>query len=118
MARPGKHLKQLNNRALRRINRAVTSYERGDRDMPPIEPPIPIGDDGGEPVRLGTISATWNKGATATVTEINGDGTAISGNPTFTAKNWFATVTVTTGTKKVACAPVGDTWILIAAECG
>ena len=67
--------------------------------------------------RLGTISATWNKGSTATVTEQNGDGSAISGNPTFTATNFFATVTVSSGTKRVACALVGATWILIAAEC-
>lgn len=68
-------------------------------------------------VRLGTISATWTKGTTATVTQQNGDGTAISGSPTFTARNWFATVTVTSGTKRVACALVDSTWILIAAEC-
>lgn len=68
-------------------------------------------------VRLGTISASWNKGATATVTEQNGDGTAKSPTTTFTAKNWFADVTVSSGTKRVACAKVDDTWILIAAEC-
>jgi len=68
-------------------------------------------------IRLGTISATWLKGEDATVTQIKGDGTEISPTVTFTAKNWFATVTVTTGTKKVACAKVDSTWLLIAAEC-
>lgn len=68
-------------------------------------------------LRLGTISATWAKGATATVTEQNGDGSAIAGNPTFTASNYFATVTVASGTKRVACGLVGGAWILIAAEC-
>ena len=68
-------------------------------------------------VRLGTISATWTKGNTATVTEQNGDGSAKSPTTTFTAKNYFATVTVASGTKRVACARVDDTWILLAAEC-
>ena len=74
-----------------------------------------VGAGGG--VRLGTISATWAKGATATVTEQNGDGSAKSPTTTFTAKNYFASVTVTSGTKRVACAKVDDTWILLAAEC-
>lgn len=72
---------------------------------------------GGSSVRLGTISANWNKGATATVTEQSGDGTAISPTVTFTAKNYFADVTVSSGTKRVACTQIGSTWVLIAAEC-
>lgn len=68
-------------------------------------------------LRLGTISATWTKGATATVTEQNGDGSAKTGSPTFTATNYFADVTVASGTKRVACGLVDSTWILIAAEC-
>lgn len=76
---------------------------------------VRIGGGGG--VRLGTVSATWTKGSTATVTQQNGDGTARSGNPTFTAANYFATVTVSSGTKRVACALIDSTWALIAAEC-
>jgi hypothetical protein len=72
---------------------------------------------GGRGMRLGTISSTWTKGQTATVTEQNGDGTARSGNPTFTARNWFADVTVSSGTKRVACQLVDSTWVLVAAEC-
>ena len=72
---------------------------------------------GNEGVRLGTVSATWSKGSNATVTQLKPDGSALSPTVTFEAKNWFATVTVSSGTKKVACAPVGDQWILIAAEC-
>ena len=72
---------------------------------------------GGGGVRLGTISATWTKGSTATVTEQNGGGSAKSPTTTFTAANYFATVTVASGTKRVACARVDDTWILLAAEC-
>lgn len=71
----------------------------------------------GDRVRLGTISATWDKGSEATVTQIKGNGDTITPTVEFTAKNWFAKVTVTTGTKKVACAKVDSTWILIAAEC-
>ena len=71
--------------------------------------------DGG--VRLGTVSSSWSKGATATVTEQNGDGSAMNPTTTFSAKNYFANVTVQSGTRRVACAKVGDTWILIAAEC-
>lgn len=74
-----------------------------------------VGASGG--VRLGTISATWAKGNTATVTEQDGDGSAKSPTTTFTAKNYFATVTVASGTKRVACAKIDDTWVLLAAEC-
>lgn len=72
---------------------------------------------GGRGMKIGTISATWSKGQTATVTEQNGDGTARSGNPTFTAMNYFATVTVASGTRRVACQLVDSTWVLVAAEC-
>ena len=68
-------------------------------------------------VRLGTVAATWNKGATATVTQQAGDGTALSPATTFTATNYFATVTVSSGTRRVACALIDSTWVLIAAEC-
>lgn len=82
---------------------------------------IRLGRAGG--LRLGKISSTWTKGYTATVTEINADGTDMASTVTFPAINHFATVTVTSGTTKVACAgitgpaAVGDRWILIAAEC-
>jgi hypothetical protein len=100
--------------AVRRIGRAVEAYERGDRDRRPRT--RTVFDDGEEP-RLGTISATWNKGSTATVTQIKADGTALSPTVTFTATNYFATVTVASGTKKVLCVFVGDRWLLVAAEC-
>jgi len=76
---------------------------------------VVLGSSGG--VRLGTISATWSKGTTATVTRQKGDGTALTPTQTFTASNHFATIIVSSGTKRVACALVGSTWILIAAEC-
>jgi len=74
------------------------------------------GESGGGP-RLGTVSATWAKGATATVTQIKADGSALSPTVAFTATNHFAAVTVASGTKKVLCVFVGDRWLLVAAEC-
>jgi len=71
----------------------------------------------GASIRLGTISATWTKGQTATVTMQSGDGAAVSPTVTFTAANYFATVTVASGTRRVACARIDNTWVLIAAEC-
>jgi predicted RecA/RadA family phage recombinase len=58
----------------------------------------------------GTFTAPWNKGSTATVTD------AINSGTTFTAKNYFASLTGT-GTKACGIAYAGGEWILIAAEC-
>jgi hypothetical protein len=58
----------------------------------------------------GTFSAPWNKGATATVTD------AINSGATYTAKNYFASLT-SSGTKSCAIAHAAGEWILIAAEC-
>jgi triosephosphate isomerase len=71
----------------------------------------------GASIRLGTIAATWTKGNSATVTMQSGDGAAVSPAVTFTAQNYFATVTVASGTRRVACARIDNTWVLIAAEC-
>lgn len=102
--------------AARRVGRVVRDYEAGDRDQPPIRFRDAGGDD--DVVRLGTVSATWAKGATATVTPIQSDGNAMAGAVTFTAYNWFAAVTVpNNATRKVACAWCDGRWILIAAEC-
>lgn len=106
---------------LGRIRRTVDGAESTAYRM--NVPGIPVrfeGEDGGggeEPIRLGTISSSWLKGTEATVTKLNGDGSAISPTVTFTAKNHFVDISVDCGTKKVACANVGGTWILIAAEC-
>lgn len=105
----------FNRRTAKRIASVVTNAERGNRNMAPIRFRTATSDDGG--IILGAISATWNKGTTATVLELAPDGSAISPPRTFTAKNWFATVTVSDGAKYVACASVGNQWILIAAEC-
>ena len=69
-------------------------------------------------LRLGMISTTWTKGTTATVTDIYGDGQSRPTTSTFTATNYFATVTVPLiQTRRVACGKVDDRWLLIAAEC-
>lgn len=69
-------------------------------------------------LRLGTISTTWTKNTTATVTDIYGDLSAKTGPSTFTAVNYFATVNVPlNSTRRVACGKVDDRWLLIAAEC-
>ncbi|MEY3205074.1 MAG: hypothetical protein RLZZ21_1405 [Planctomycetota bacterium] len=102
--------------AAQRIAAATLAYERGNRDMPPIHFRTG-GDDGGDEPRLGTISATWNKGSTATVTQIKADGTTLSPTVQFQATNHFATITITSGTRKVLCVFVGDRWLLVAAEC-
>jgi hypothetical protein len=65
-------------------------------------------------LRLGTISATWSKGGTATVTDRYGDDTARPTSSTFTATNNIATLTLTSGTMRVACTKVDDKWLLVA----
>lgn len=98
----------------RRVAEATRAYERGNRDMPGIK--FRTAEDASG-VRLGTIGATWAKGTTATVSELLGDGTEPPAPTEFEATNYFADVTVGSGEVKVACALVGSTWILIAAEC-
>ena len=66
-------------------------------------------------LRLGSVASTWTKGQAATVTEQNGDGSTLGG--TFSATNYFSTIKVSSGTKRVACGKCGDRWILVAAEC-
>lgn len=69
--------------------------------------------------RLGKIDSTWAKGAQATVTRYNGDGTQFQDNDepeTFEAWNRFATIT-TSEPRWVACSLIGTTWHLVAAEC-
>jgi hypothetical protein len=72
---------------------------------------------GGSRTVLGTVSTTWTKGTTATVVRTKGDGSALVPQKTLSATNWFATVTVTTGTKRVAVTRIGGKWCLVAAEC-
>lgn len=104
--------------AARRINRAVQAVERGDRDMPPIKFRT-AGDDGGGggEIRLGRISSTWLKDCDISVQEIAVDGQALYPSVFFTARNILAEVPVESGHKRVICAQVGGSWVMIAAEC-
>lgn len=106
---------QLTKGSARELSEVLRTARGGNREQLPVR--FRQADVGGSAIRLGTIAATWTKGQEATVTEQNGDGSAAAGDPTFAAVNYFATITVSTGTKRVACALVGSTWILIAAEC-
>jgi hypothetical protein len=63
-----------------------------------------------DPIKRGTFTAPWNKGATVTVRDPTDSAV------TYQVKNYFANVTGT-GAKSCAIARVGDEWILIAAEC-
>lgn len=101
-----------------RIARVVRVVEYGNRDgtPPSIDRPW-FGGGGGSAVRLGRISASWLKGATATVTRLAGNGDDLSPAQTFEATNHFVDISVDCGPKKVACAKVSGVWILIAAEC-
>lgn len=106
----------ISRESMQRIQRAVSAYERNvDIHAKPLRT---AADDGGESIRLGKITGTWGKGTTATVTRLKGNGLAWSpADETFEAKNFFTDISVDCGERKVACADVGGTWILIAAEC-
>lgn len=65
---------------------------------------------GGGAVVRGVFSSNWLKGETATVID------AFNSNQTYTARNYFASLTTSTA-KACAIALVGGEWILIAAEC-
>ena len=118
MAEPGRYL--VGERFKQKLEATIEKVDSLPLGRPVTR--IPTFLDGGSDYvaptfRLGTVSATWSKGSSATVTQQNGDGAAISPAQTFTASNYFATITVSSGTKRVACGLVGSTWILIAAEC-
>ena len=72
-------------------------------------------------IRLGKVSGTWSKGATASVTQWKGDGSAAVSGPsgplTFSAINRAQTVTGPTGGYWVGCESIDGTWHLEWAEC-
>lgn len=105
--------------AVRRIGKTVQAYEQGRTDIKARPLRTAYGDDG-DSIRLGSISGSWLKGDTATVTRMKGDGTAFTPHEEFEALNHFVDISIDCGSgvqRKVACALVGSTWILIAAEC-
>jgi len=72
-------------------------------------------------VRLGKVTGTWSKGATASVTQWKGDGSAAvtgpSGAMKFTAINRAQTITGPTGGYWVGVELIDQTWHLEWAEC-
>lgn len=102
--------------AARRIGRAVQAYEQGRSRVPPRTLRVG-GDDGGQEIRMGSVSGAWDKNTTKTVTRLQGDGTAWVPEQTFDAVNHFSDLSDICPSRKVACALVGTTWVLIAAEC-
>jgi len=82
---------------------------------------VRFGGAGGASIRLGKVTGTWSKGATASVTHWKGDGsqavTGASGPAKFTAINRAQTVTGPTGGYWVGCESIDGTWHLEWAEC-
>lgn len=99
----------------KRVAAATLGWERSGRDMPGIRFRQVGGDDG--EIRLGRVGQTWNKGATATVTQLDKNGNPLDPTVTFDAKNWFENVYVDSGQYvKVACGQANGEWILIEYE--
>ena len=82
---------------------------------------VRFGAGAGASIRLGKVTGTWSKGATASVTQWKGDGSAAvtgpSGPLTFAAINRAQTVTGPTGGYWVGCESIDGTWHLEWAEC-
>jgi hypothetical protein len=82
---------------------------------------VRFGAAGAAGIRLGKVTGTWSKGATASVTHWKGDGsqavTGASGPAKFTAINRAQTVTGPTGGFWVGCESIDGTWHLEWAEC-
>jgi hypothetical protein len=104
--------------AMERIGRAVSAYERGNRNRPPQAMPRAWGDD--DPIKIGKTTSQWLKGTLADVT-IYDKGTPPSETTDSPAEvvedcvNKFATVEAD---KWVAIAKASNgSWYMIAAEC-
>lgn len=99
----------------RRMAAATRVVERGSRDQTAVKFRQPGSEN--ELVWLGKISSTWLKGATKTVIKLKADGSVQTPEFTFQAVNYFTDISVDCGDRKVCCADIGGTWVLIAAEC-
>jgi hypothetical protein len=75
----------------------------------------------GASIRLGKVTGTWSKNATASVTQWKGDGSAAVSGPSgpakFIAINRAQTVTGPTGGYWVGCESIDGSWHLEWAEC-
>lgn len=107
----------FNEESAARVAKATLAYERGNRDMPPIKF-RDVGDDGGEPVRIGKTPTEWVKGTTKTITlwetgtppnETQGGGTLAG------CVNKFGTVAA--GKFVAVMLGANGSYYLIAAEC-
>jgi hypothetical protein len=82
---------------------------------------VRFGAAGAAGIRLGKVTGTWSKNATASVTHWKGDGseavTGASGPAKFIAINRAQTVTGPTGGYWVGCESIDGTWHLEWAEC-
>jgi len=82
---------------------------------------VRFGAAGAAGIRLGKVTGTWSKNATASVTHWKGDGsqavTGTSGPAKFTAINRAQTVTGPTGGFWVGCESIDGTWHLEWSEC-
>lgn len=82
---------------------------------------VRFGGAAGAAIRLGKVTGTWSKNATASVTQWKGDGSAAVSGPsgplTFSAINRAQTVTGPTGGYWVGCESIDGTWHLEWAEC-
>jgi hypothetical protein len=82
---------------------------------------VRFGAAGAAGIRLGKVTGTWSKNATASVTHWKGDGseavTGASGPATFSAINRAQTVTGPTGGFWVGCESIDGTWHLEWSEC-
>ena len=114
-ANPGQRPFMVSGDSMKRIAAAVQSYEHGNRSQSPVK--FRQGFEESEIIRLGKIEEDWDKGTTANVKRYRGDGTELI-DVEFEAINRFADVVVGSGEEAwVACALIGSTWHLIAAEC-
>lgn len=103
-------------RAAQRVANVVRDAERGQRDMPAVTFRQPAGGGTAE-IRVGFVTTTWAKGATASVTRLNADGSEPATYSTFTALNLFASISPNNSPFKVCCVKAAGVWLLIAAEC-
>jgi len=82
---------------------------------------VRFGAAGAAGIRLGKVTGTWSKNATASVTHWKGDGsqavTGTSGPAKFTAISRAQTVTGPTGGFWVGCESIDGTWHLEWSEC-
>lgn len=106
--------------AARRVAAATLAFERSGRDQPPIHF-RQVGDDGGDPVRLGKTTASWAKGTTATIElwEEGSPGSEAKKSPTANTLAGCVNKMADVASGKFVIVARGPfaAWYLISAEC-